>query len=792
MHTLRRALSLVCVPIALTLSGCPDTPEQEPPPAPDVTPDPGSDAGDPDVGADTSPPDTTGPELTITEPLEGGVIVGGAVVVKGTAADPSGLESVLCNEVEATLGEETDDGFELTLEGQPVGELAITCVATDSEGNTTAVTVGVTIAPLPDETAPAVAITAPADGSISVGKQVLVQGTATDVAGAEDGPASGVVSVDVNGVEAALEADGAFQATLTDVAPGSLIITCAATDGAGNVGSASVTVTVEPSPDETAPTVSITSPLADSTVIGASVVVTGAVADPAGDNGAVASGVTSVDVNGVVAILDGGDFEATLEGLEPGVLTITATATDGAGNTAEVSIDVTVALADDTVAPEIVIVEPADGGTLTGGNVFVSGTAVDPESPGNATSGLDTVLVNGQPAKLDAEGGFHTTLFGLEPGPLTITVSASDKAGNSAEATAGITVTPLLLGLSTEQLSLWFIKVGQSEQIVVQGLFDGARVDAVTGAAYTSANPEVASVGPDGTVTALSGGVTEITVAYEGLEVTIRATVALDLTPPGLPDLLTYLENTNLTVQSWMGRTEPGAAVVVTGALNTIETVADEEGRFDVSVDLAASTTNDLHIVLTDTVGNESPPYAFPVTHGYGIPDSGVLNPSGDTRQVGVAGHALLEPIIARATDQAGDPLPFATVEFRVIEGDGQLATTAGGAWLPAIEAATVVTDSEGLARAWWLLGDAAGSKNVVLARLKGDTGPPIVFHGKGMAVGKSPTRIVGEVLDQNMIGVEGVHVRLVGTSIFATTDELGRFEIGWRRSCRSRSSSRM
>jgi hypothetical protein len=93
-------------------------------------------------------------------------------------------------------------------------------------------------APAVDPSAPRVHITSPARGSFAGGvKTLVVTGTATDD--------SGVTQVQVNGVDAALAADGSWTATIP-VSPGTQLIHAVARDAQGNLGKESRAVVAGP------------------------------------------------------------------------------------------------------------------------------------------------------------------------------------------------------------------------------------------------------------------------------------------------------------------------------------------------------------------------------------------------------------------------------------------------------------------------------------------------------------------------------------------------------------------
>lgn len=144
------------------------------------------------------------------------------------------------------------------------------------------------------------------------------------------------------------------------------VISGTATDAAGNTASTSVTINL----DKTPPSINITSPANGATVSSTSVSVTGSVSDNL-------SGVAAVTCSGVPATVQSGSFSCSVT-LVSGPNTISAQATDVAGNTASTSESVTVANA---AAPVVTSFSPASGpiGTqvsVTGSNFTANGGGV--------------------------------------------------------------------------------------------------------------------------------------------------------------------------------------------------------------------------------------------------------------------------------------------------------------------------------------------------------------------------------------------------------------------------------
>jgi YD repeat-containing protein len=175
------------------------------------------------------------------------------------------------------------------------------------------------------------------------------------------------------------------------------------------------TVTLDQSP----PVLTVDAP-EDGIVIGVdTVVVSGSVTD--------ATAVT-VDANGVPLPVDGaGLFSGTIS-LSEGANVVTVTATDAAGNDAQVVRIVTV----DTEAPVLVVNEPTDGSTTSADSVDVSGTVKDATEV--------TLTLNASALEVDSLGAFSTRVA-LIVGANTLAFLAADEAGNEAVDTVTVTRT---------------------------------------------------------------------------------------------------------------------------------------------------------------------------------------------------------------------------------------------------------------------------------------------------------------------------------------------------------------
>ena len=185
------------------------------------------------------PPDTVRPSITIDQPSEGQKFNVTAADVSGTASDNAGLNKVWVRVNSGAWGLATGKTAWNSSVTLVKGGNLIEAVAYDTSGNTATAMVNVTYAAPPppvDTTLPAIAISAPAEGTIFTSASITVNGNASD-------------NVKVDRVEVRLGAGAwtaaagnlTWTATLT-LAEGKNVIEARAFDPAGNSKNASVTV----------------------------------------------------------------------------------------------------------------------------------------------------------------------------------------------------------------------------------------------------------------------------------------------------------------------------------------------------------------------------------------------------------------------------------------------------------------------------------------------------------------------------------------------------------------------
>ncbi|MBZ6535545.1 beta strand repeat-containing protein, partial [Acinetobacter seifertii] len=377
-------------------------------------------AGNVGTGSAVLTVDTTAPVVALNDVLSND----STPALTGTVTDPTATVVVTVDGVNYPATNNGDGTWTLADNTLPVladGPHTITVTATDPAGNVGTGSAVLTV----DTTAPVVAL----NDVLSNDSTPALTGTVTDPT------ATVVVTVDGVNYPATNNGDGTWTLadnTLPVLADGPHTITVTATDPAGNVGTGSAVLTV----DTTAPVVALNDVLSnDSTPA-----LTGTVTDP--------TATVVVTVDGVnYSATNNGDgtwtlADNTLPVLADGPHTITVTATDPAGNVGTGSAVLTV----DTTAPVIALND-----VLTNDSTpALTGTVTDP----TATVVVTVDGVN-YPATNNGDGTWtlaDNTLPVLADGPHTVTVTATDPAGNVGTDSAVLTIDTIpanLLGAIT-------------------------------------------------------------------------------------------------------------------------------------------------------------------------------------------------------------------------------------------------------------------------------------------------------------------------------------------------------
>ncbi|MGQ1745835.1 BapA/Bap/LapF family large adhesin [Acinetobacter baumannii] len=534
------------------------------------------------VGNDTAVVtiDTVAPNAPVLDPINA------TDPVSGQAEPGSTVTVTYPDGTTATVVAGTDGSWSVPNPGNLVDGDTVTATATDPAGNTSLPGTGTVSA---DITAPVVAL-----------DDVLTNDSTPALTGTVNDPTATVV-VNVDGVDYPAVNNGDGTWTLTDntlptLADGPHTITVTATDAAGNVGNDTAVVTI----DTVAPNAPVLDPINAT--------------DPVSGQAEPGSTVTVTYPDGTTATVVAGT-DGSWSVPNPGNLvdgdTVTATATDPAGNT---SLPGTGTVSADITAPVVAL----DDVLTNDSTPALTGTVNDPTA---------TVVVNvdgvDYPAVNNGDGTWtltDNTLPTLADGPHTITVTATDAAGNVGNDTAVVTIdtvapnAPVLDPINaTDPVS------GQAEpgSTVTVTYPDGTTATVVAGTDGSWSVPNPGNLVDGDTVTATA------TDPAGNTSLPGTGTVSADITAPvvALDDVLTNDSTPALTGTV----NDPTATVVVnvdgvdypavnngdgtwTLADNTLPTLADGPHTITVTAtDAAGNVGNDTAVVTIDTVAPNAP-----------------------------------------------------------------------------------------------------------------------------------------------------------------------------------------
>ena len=357
------------------------------------------------VGRDTIAvqADASAPAITVGAPAPGTATNGATIRVAGTVADESRV-TLAANGAPVPVAADGSFEADVPLRADD-GTQSIVLVATDAAGNASTASVDVTV----DRTPPEVDVAVPADGATIAGPSVVVQGVVRD---------AGTVAVTVDGVHATVNG-AAWTVTIDSLPDGPHAFQIVAQDAAGNSVSRTRSVEI----GAVLPTIQVDAPASSTLTREATVVVTGAITPPG----------ATVRVNAVAATVTGGSFTAVVPLVE-GDNTVRAVVEHPASHrTAEASVFVTRDSTPPVVsvsAPEVISRERAAHASA----VVTDNLALD---------WVEMRFAGGVPVRF-AAAPYEIDL--ALPGTahsgdtLTLTVTAADRAGNTAAATRGVRV----------------------------------------------------------------------------------------------------------------------------------------------------------------------------------------------------------------------------------------------------------------------------------------------------------------------------------------------------------------
>jgi uncharacterized protein YfaP (DUF2135 family) len=342
--------------------------------------------------------DTIPPTLMITTPKDGALVNTTPVKVEGKT-DPGALLTLSAQGVDNEVVFVNATGafeFDLNL---TEGENELSLEATDKAGNEASKSLTVVL----DTVAPPLTILSPPEGLVTNSSQVLVTGRTEG---------DGKATVTINGLPMDLDDNGTFSQPF-QLSDGTYNFKVVAKDKAGNTVVAERNVTV----DTTPPGIEITTPDENNILTNDPYLTVIGLAE-----------TSNVTIGGLEAEPEPSDQEGwwkfdELYPLEEGANQILIVASDIAGNRATQTLTVTL----DTVPPDLNVTEPEDGHKTKDKQITLSGTT----EPG-ATLTINGTLVT------DTDGTFSVPI-NLELGENTLTIKATDRAGNSNEVTLKVT-----------------------------------------------------------------------------------------------------------------------------------------------------------------------------------------------------------------------------------------------------------------------------------------------------------------------------------------------------------------
>jgi large repetitive protein len=621
------------------------------------------------------------------------------------------------------------------------GGHALTATATDAAGNVGAPSAA--LAFTVDTQAP-IAPTALADAAIVNGFVNASNDTASQALTGTAEAGSTVTVYDGTTALGTATADGsgAWSFTLGTLGDGDHSLTATATDAAGNVGatSAALALTVD------------TQPPAAPSGLGDAAVVNGFV--NAGNDGASQALTGTAEAGSTVTVYDGttklgtatadanGAWSYTLGILSDGDHTLTATATDAAGNLGTPSAELTFTVDTQPPTAPSALADAA----IANGFVNAAHDTAAQALTGTAEAGSTVTVYDGATALgtavVDASGAWSFTLGALGDGDHSLSATATDAAGNT-----GAPSDALVFTVDTQPPAA---PAGTSDTAIVNGFVNVANdtaAQAVTGTAEAGSTVTVYDGATKlGTTTANAGGAWTYALgilADGNHSLTATATDAagntgapsaalaftVDTQPPVAPTALADAAIVNgfvnaahdTAAQVLTGTAEAGSTVTVyDGTTKLGVALADANGAWSYALGSLADGTHSLTATATDAAGNAGAPsaaLAFTVDTQPPAPPSGLTD------------AAIVGGFVNAARDTAAQTLTGtaeAGATVLVYDGTTQLGTAsanASGAWSYHLG---VLAD--GVHSLSAIAVDAAGNAGAASAALafKVDTTPPV------------------------------------------------------------------
>ncbi len=591
--------------------------------------------------------DATAPSVTIntlaTDDILNAAEAQADLTVSGTSTAEAGQTvtvSLNGKDYTATVG--SDGNWTLNVPAADLaalsdGSVTVTASVSDKAGNPASVDHNLTV----DMTVPEVTIsTIAGDDVINIAEHdqaQIISGIATGAAAGDK------VTVTIGGQSytTVLDAAGNWSvgvpaSVISGLSDGSVTVTAAVTDAAGNTGTGTHSVTV----DTGLPSVNFNA-ISDDNVLNA--VEKGQDLNVSGTSANLAEGtVVTVTLNGknyTATTAADGTWSLTvpaadLAGLGQANYTLNATATNGVGNSVSNSANLLV----DTALPTVTINTVAGDNVINAAEVAagqtISGSVANAEA-GNTV----TVMIGGNSYTATVQSDLswsvsvpESVLTALGNGDLTVSATVTNGHGNTGTGERDITIDANLPGLRVDTVAgddvINSIEPGQN--LIVTGSSDGLAAG-TTLTVTLNGKTYAASVLVDGTwsaaipaadVGALAAGTVTVTVAGQsaaGNPVTISHDVTVDLTAVAISidtisadDVINAAEKgADLVLSGSTSNVEENQTVTVTFGGKSYTATVDADGNWAATVpsaDLAGLKDGDasVQVSVTNAHGNSA------------------------------------------------------------------------------------------------------------------------------------------------------------------------------------------
>ncbi|SAH78252.1 Ig-like domain-containing protein [Enterobacter hormaechei] len=706
--------------------------------------------------------DTTVPQLTIHTVSDDDVINSAehaqALIVTGsvTGAAAGDVVTVTINNKDYTATLDASGRWSVGVPAADVsaltaGDHTITAALTDKAGNSNSTTHEVEV----NLTAPVLTIdTVSGDDVINSSEKtqdLTITGTASGLA------AGAVVTVMLNGkaYSATVDTNGQWTTTVPASEVGQLgealyTVSASATDSVGNSTSTSHTVNVE----SVLPGVIINTVAGDD-VINAAELATGQT---------ISGTVVNAEAGNTVTVTVGGhSYTATVQdnltwsvdvpgtvltALGNGDLTVTASVTNGVGNSGSGERDITVdanlpGLRVDTVAGDDVI-----NSIEHGQNLIITGSS-DGLTAGTAL----TVTVNGKtyPATVLADGTWSAALpsadvSALAAGTVTVTVEGQSSAGNPVTINHDVTVDLANVAISINALATDDVinAAEKGADLVLSGTTSNVEENQTVtitfgGKSYTAtvdAEGKWTATVPSADLTGLKDGDASVQVsvtnvngnsASAGREYSVDATApSVTINTIATDDILNASEAQSDLAISGTSTAEAGQTVTVSLNGKDYTTTVSANGSWTLNVpaaDLAGLTDGSVTVTasVSDKAGNPAS-VDHTLTVDVTVPAVTIHTVAGDD-VINVAEHNQAQIVSGSATGAAAGDTVTVTI-------GGQSYTTvldAAGNWSVGVPANVISGLSDGTATITASVTDAAGNTGSGTHNVTVDTGLPSV-----------------------------------------------------------------